>query len=56
METYHHNVDGESNTYSTFFNEIKDDSSANSSEYQSTSNTGIANKSTTTNDENIRFW
>ena len=49
------NVDGESNTYSTFFNEIKDDSSANSSEYQSTSNTGIANKSTTTNDETAGF-
>ena len=49
------NTDGIGDTFAKLFRTFKDDDSANSSEYQSTSNTGISNKSDSGNDESAGF-
>ena len=49
------NTDGVGDTFPKIYRTFKDDDSANSSEYQSTSNTGISNKSDSGNDESAGF-
>ena len=49
------NTDGIGDTFAKLFRSFSDDDSANSSEYQSTSNTGISNKKDSGNDESAGF-
>ena len=49
------NTDGIGDTFAKLFRSFSDDDSANSSEYQSTSNTGISNKKDSGNDESSGF-
>ena len=49
------NTDGVGDTLAKLFRTFSDDDSANSSEYQSTSNTGISNKKDSGNDESSGF-